>query len=73
MHLEIIDDTPSHAGHAAMKDHVRSAETHLKLVIVSEQFNGKLPIDRHREVQEELIDEFAAGLHALNIEAKTPK
>ena len=36
MHLEIIDDTPNHAGHAAMKDHVRSAETHLKLVIVSE-------------------------------------
>ena len=58
-HLEIIDDTPSHAGHAAMKDHPTSSETHLKLIIVSDYFDKMMPIDRHREVQNELIDKFA--------------
>ena len=71
--MDIIDETPNHKGHAAMQGHVRSDETHLKVVVVSEQFDKKMPLDRHRMIQECLTDEFQNGLHALSIEAKTPK
>ena len=50
MHLEIIDESHKHAGHAAMSSHGRASETHFKVVIVSDAFEGKQLIERHREV-----------------------
>lgn len=46
--------------------------------MVSEAFEGKLPLARHRLVHESLGDLMdkgvaAGGLHALSIKAKTPK
>ena len=72
-HLEIIDESYKHAGHAAMKEHNRSGETHFKVVIVSDDFDGKMLIDRHRAVNDCLADELQTGVHALSIEAKTQK
>lgn len=42
------------------------------VLIVSDKFAGKLPVARHRMVYSLLNDEFQAGLHAVNIVAKTP-
>ena len=72
-HLEIIDESHKHSGHAAMQDYQRSGETHFKVIVVSDSFEGKMPIERHRAVNECLADELQSGVHALSIEAKTAK
>lgn len=43
-----------------------------RIVIVSDEFKGKMPVQRHRMVYSLLDDEFRNGLHAVNIIAKTP-
>lgn len=40
--------------------------------IVSAEFEGKNRVARQRLVYETLKDEFAAGLHALQVRALTP-
>ena len=56
-----------------MQGAARRSETHFKVVIVSEAFEGKPLIDRHRAVNECLREELEQGVHALSIDAKTPK
>ncbi|TNV75568.1 hypothetical protein FGO68_gene9541 [Halteria grandinella] len=73
-HLLIIDESHKHAGHASMKTHTsRTGETHFKVTIVSEAFEGVKLIERHRAVNECLKQEIEEGVHALSIDAKTPK
>ena len=49
-----------------------STETHFKLKVVSESFNGLTAVRRHQMVYGLLDSHFKCGLHALNIVAKTP-
>lgn len=56
-----------------MRGASRTAETHFKVIIVSDAFEGKAPIDKHRAVNECLDQELKEGVHALGIEAKTQK
>lgn len=72
-HLNIIDESHKHAGHSAMKHHDRTQETHFKVVVVSDYFQDKMPIDRHRAINDCLKEELQSGVHALSIEAKTQK
>ncbi|XP_066590970.1 DNA-binding transcriptional regulator BolA [Prorops nasuta] len=51
----------------------KGAETHFKVVVVSEQFVDQPLIKRHRIINELLNDELQSGVHALSIVAKTPK
>ena len=51
-HLEIIDESHKHAGHAGMKGAQRHEETHFKVVVVSDCFEGKMLIERHRAINE---------------------
>lgn len=48
------------------------SESHFKVVVVSQDFEGKNLVARHRAVNQALSQEIAAGLHALSIEARTP-
>ncbi len=48
-----------------------NSETHFKVVVVGDAFQGKSLVMRHRAVNKALADELAAGLHALSIEALT--
>lgn len=41
--------------------------------MVTEQFEGKPLIQRHRMVNAVLEQELAAGVHALSIQGKTPE
>ena len=50
----------------------KDSETHFKVVIVSEQFEGIPLIMRHRAVNSELNEEMKQ-IHALSIVARTPK
>ncbi|XP_050315962.1 bolA-like protein DDB_G0274169 isoform X2 [Anthonomus grandis grandis] len=50
----------------------KGAETHFKVVVVSEEFKDLPLIKRHRKVNELLKEELNGGVHALSIVAKTP-
>ena len=67
--LEVIDESHLHKGHIG---HRPEGETHYRVKIVAEAFHGKGRVDIHRQVNASLAKEFAAGLHALAIEAKAP-
>jgi len=63
-HVEVINESYMHSV-------PKGAETHFKVVIVSEQFDGVSLLQRHREVNNVLQDELKNGVHALSITAKT--
>lgn len=69
--LEIEDVSHMHAGHAGVRGN-SSGETHFNLRIVSNEFEGKSLVKRHRLVYDLLKEELDSGLHALSIVAKTP-
>ena len=52
----------------------RGSETHFKVLVVSDVFEGKPLIARHRMVNETLKEELeTGGVHALSILAKVQK
>jgi BolA protein len=67
--LEVTDESHQHHGHAGWRE---GGETHFRLDIVSEAFEGKSRVERHRLVNEALGEAFARGLHALAIRARAP-
>lgn len=67
--LEITDDSARHAGHAGASG---GGESHFKVVVVSEIFEGKSRIERHMLVNEALADELRGPIHMLQIKAVTP-
>ena len=68
--LEIINESHLHAGHQPGFD--GQGESHMRIRIVAEAFRGTSRVDIHRSINALLDDEFAAGLHALAIDAKAP-
>jgi len=63
--LELDDESHLHTGHGAIGGHFR-------VRIVSEQFKGRSPVQRHRLVYEALKDLMGSEVHALGIQALTP-
>ncbi|MCE3011046.1 MAG: BolA family transcriptional regulator [Proteobacteria bacterium] len=47
-------------------------ETHFKVLIVSEKFQGMSRVDRQREIMALFDEERSQGLHALSLRALTP-
>lgn len=66
LHLEIINDSHMHAV-------PRGSETHFRVVVASQRFEGMSLIHRHRLVNDILQEELAGPVHALSIQAKTPQ
>ncbi len=50
-----------------------NSETHFKVVVVSDAFEGKRLVARHQAVNATLADELAGPVHALSIQAHTPE
>ncbi len=67
--LEVIDESHLHAGHAGARP---EGETHFRVKIQSEAFQGKSLVQRHRMVNEVLAEELRGPVHALAISASTP-
>jgi BolA family transcriptional regulator, general stress-responsive regulator len=67
-HLEVVDDSHLHAGHAGAAD----GRGHFTVNIVSEQFAGMPVVRRHRLVYEAVGDMMATDIHALSIKALAP-
>ncbi|NKB38199.1 MAG: BolA/IbaG family iron-sulfur metabolism protein [Gammaproteobacteria bacterium] len=69
LHLEIIDESHHHAGHAG----AASGAGHFNVTIVSGQFSEQSPIARHRLVYLAVDALMPAEIHALSIKALTPE
>jgi len=68
--LEVVDESHRHEGHAG---HRPGGETHYTVYIVSDAFQGKSRLERHRMVNELLSNELKGGVHALAIHASAPE
>lgn len=68
-HLEVVDDSDRHAGHAGAS---ASGESHFNVVVISAAFEGLSRVDRQRRVNAALKEAFDGGLHALSIKALAP-
>lgn len=68
-HLEIIDDSALHAGHAGSPE---GGESHFTVHITAAAFAGQTRVARHRLVNAALKDELAGPVHALAIKARAP-
>lgn len=66
--LEIYDDSHEHAGHAGAKE---SGGGHFQVLLVSDQFEGKNQVARHRLVYRAVSDLMPGKIHALAIRAYT--
>lgn len=64
VHVDVVDESHMHSVPPG-------AESHFKLVVASEAFEGKTRVARHRMVHELLGEELRAGLHALTVSAFT--
>jgi BolA family transcriptional regulator, general stress-responsive regulator len=67
--LEVQDESHLHEGHAG---HRPGGETHFRVYIVSQAFEGKSRIERHRMINVALAQELADTVHALAIHAHGP-
>ncbi|WP_434998301.1 transcriptional regulator BolA [Pectobacterium brasiliense] len=66
VHLEVIDESYRHNVPAG-------AESHFKVVLVSDKFTGERVIGRHRAVYAVLAAELAGSVHALALHTYTTK
>lgn len=67
--LDVEDDSAAHAGHPG----AAGGGGHFNVLVVSRQFAGKNPLQRHRLVYEALGDMMLRDIHALSIRALTPE
>lgn len=65
LHLQLENESDLHAGPPGR-------ETHFKLVLVSQDFEGLSRVDRQRKINDILKIEFQSGLHALTQRLLTP-
>ena len=63
--LDIVDESHMHAGRAGQ-------ESHFKILMVSSAFTNLSRVQRQRQVQDLLKEEFESGLHALSLRLLTP-
>lgn len=72
-HLEIHNDSNLHSHHRAMEG-VTSKETHFRVVITSDAFEGKSQLQRHKAVNKLLDEDLKreGGIHALQLRTRTP-
>ncbi len=63
--LEVIDESHMH-------NVPEGAESHFKVIVVAEAFEGVGRLDRQRRINALLADELAGPVHALSMRAWTP-
>lgn len=68
-HLEIIDESSAHAGHAGA---MQSGGGHFSAVLVSSAFQDKTLVQRHQLVYRALGELMQTDIHAFSMKAFTP-
>ena len=66
--FSVSDVSEQHRGHQNFKENV---ESHFEIIIVSEKFNNRNKIERHRMVNKSLKEEFLSDLHSVTIKTYT--
>lgn len=68
-HVEVVDESHLHAGHAGAKD----GGGHFRAVIVSERFEGLSRV-KAQQVVYQAVEEWMGGrIHALSMKTFTPE
>jgi BolA protein len=70
LRVVVSDESHLHAGHAGARP---GGESHFRLLVVSDRFEGLSRVDRQRAVNAVLKDELAGPVHALAMKTLTPK
>lgn len=63
-YLEVVNE--SHMHHVPP-----GSESHFKVVVVSDSFDGQSRVARHQTLNRLLADELAGGVHALSLQTHT--
>lgn len=66
VHLEVLNESHMHSV-------APGSESHFKLTVVSEAFEGEGLLARHRLVNECLAEELAGAVHAIAMHTYTPE
>ncbi|MCY3803258.1 MAG: BolA/IbaG family iron-sulfur metabolism protein [Gammaproteobacteria bacterium] len=61
------------ANESHMHNVAPGSESHFKVTVVSREFDGKLPVARHRILNRLLAEELAGTVHALSLHTYTPE
>ena len=69
LRLEIEDESHRHAGHAGARP---EGESHFRLVVVAEAFEGKSRVERQRMVYAALKELMESRIHALSLATLAP-
>ena len=64
-HLEVINESASH-------NVPEGSESHFKVVLVSQSFEGQSAVKRHQSVYSVLAAELQSGVHALALHTYLP-
>ena len=72
LHLQLLPQHLDVINESYMHNVAPGSESHFKVVVVCEQFEGQRLITRHRAVNQVLADELANHIHALAIHTYTP-
>lgn len=65
IHLEVLNESSQHNVPAG-------SESHFKVTVVSDEFDGKMLVARHRIINKLLADELSGSIHALAMHTFTP-
>ena len=68
--LFVVDESDKHKGHAG---HRPGGETHFRVTVVSDAFDGKARVARQRMVTSALGAVIGDPVHALSMRTLTPK
>ena len=70
-HLEVINDSAAHAGHASALATPKAG--HFKVRMTSARFTGLSPVKLHRLVYEQLAGLMDSKIHALSMTLLDPQ
>lgn len=65
-HMEVVNESHMHSVPA-------NSETHFKVVIATEAFDGTRKVARHQKIYQVLSEELAGEVHALALHTYTPE
>ena len=66
LHLEVANESHMH-------NVPEGSESHFRVVVVSETFDGKPLVQRHRAINQALASELQGQVHALALHTMTPE
>ncbi len=67
--LDIINESELHAGHRSSPG---TGHSHFRILVVSNAFDGKSRVERHRRVNEILAEELGGLIHAMALNTYAP-